>query len=32
MLLITFDLMMSAYAQIRADIKQNMIEFRTSFN
>ena len=32
MCMITFDLMLSAQAQIRVDIKQNMFEFRASFN
>ena len=32
MYMITFDLMLSAHAQIRVDIKQNMFEFRTSSN
>ena len=31
MYMITFDLMLSAKAQIRVDIKQNMFEFRTFF-
>ena len=31
MCMITFDLMLSAQAQIKVDIKQNMFEFRTSF-
>ena len=30
--MIPFDLMLGAHAQIRVDIKQNMLEFRTSFN
>ena len=32
MYMITFDLMLSAQVPIRIDIKQNMFEFRTSFN
>ena len=31
MYMVTSDLMLSAQAEIRADIKQNMCEFRTSF-
>ena len=30
--MITFGLMLSAQDQIKVDIKQNMFEFRTSFN
>ena len=32
MYMITFDLMLGAQVQIRVGIKQNMFEFRTSFN
>ena len=31
MYMITLDLVLSAQAQIRVDIKQNVFEFRTSF-
>ena len=32
MYMITFDLMLSAQAQIRVDIKHNMFEFQTFFS